>query len=155
MSFKFFYITLVSVCFLAMSCDSSGPEPEPLELPLPRAVVDSTYTLTESGLKFFDFEIGDTTRARADSGDLVIVHYHGWLTDSTIFDSSIIRNNPFEFRIGFGNVIAGWDEGVAGMYLGGERQLVIPPDLAYGDIARPSIPANSTLIFEVILLGTE
>jgi FKBP-type peptidyl-prolyl cis-trans isomerase len=87
-------------------------------------------------------------------GQTVVVHYTGWLTDGTKFDSSLDRGEPLEFEIGVGQVIQGWDVGVASMKVGGKRKLTIPPELAYGneDVSDGLIPANSTLIFEVELL---
>jgi len=92
--------------------------------------------------------------AEAKSGDTVTVHYTGWLTDGTKFDSSVDRGQPFQFRLGIGQVIRGWDEGVAGMKVGGKRKLTIPPDMGYGQRgAGALIPPNATLVFEVELLG--
>jgi FKBP-type peptidyl-prolyl cis-trans isomerase len=88
-------------------------------------------------------------------GQTVVVHYTGWLTNGAKFDSSVDRGEPFEFQIGIGQVIQGWDQGVLTMKVGGKRKLTIPPKLAYGDrdVGGGLIPANSTLIFEVELLS--
>ena len=85
----------------------------------------------------------------------MVVDYTGWLEDGTIFDSSVQRGEPFNFPIGQGSVIPGWDEGVATMKIGGKRQLVIPADLAYGDTGSGIIPPGATLIFEVELLDIQ
>jgi FKBP-type peptidyl-prolyl cis-trans isomerase len=107
---------------------------------------------TDSGLQYQDLVVG--TGAEAKAGDTVSVHYTGWLTDGTKFDSSVDRNQPFQFTLGKGNVIKGWDEGVAGMKVGGKRRLTIPPSLGYGASgAGGVIPPNATLIFEVELLA--
>jgi len=106
---------------------------------------------TASGLQYQDLVIGQGEEAMV--GDTVSVHYTGWLEDGTKFDSSVDRGQPFEFTLGLGKVIQGWDEGVAGMKEGGKRKLVIPPDLGYGSSgAGGVIPPNATLIFEVELL---
>ncbi len=102
-------------------------------------------------------EVREGTGARADSGDIVTVQYTGWLPSGKKFDSSRDRDEPFQFALGYGQVIKGWDQGVVGMKVGGERRLVIPPGLAYG--TRPAangvIPAMSTLVFDVELLGVQ
>jgi FKBP-type peptidyl-prolyl cis-trans isomerase FkpA len=107
---------------------------------------------TATGLMIEDLTVG--TGDLASAGQKVTVHYTGWLTDGTKFDSSKDRNDPFVFPLGKRNVIAGWDEGVQGMRVGGLRKLTIPPALGYG--ARGAggvIPPNATLVFEVELLG--
>lgn len=114
-------------------------------------VDDKDFTTTDSGLKYYDLVEG--TGASPQNGQTVIVHYTGWLLDGTQFDSSVDRSEPFSFVLGQGNVIAGWDEGVATMKVGGKRQLVIPADLGYGDNGAGSlIPPGATLVFEVELL---
>ena len=112
---------------------------------------ESNIVTTPSGLQYVDVVAG--TGEEAKPGDLVVVHYTGWLTDGTKFDSSKDRNDPFSFRLGAGKVIQGWDEGVAGMKVGGTRKLTIPPDLGYGPRgAGGVIPPNATLKFDVELL---
>jgi FKBP-type peptidyl-prolyl cis-trans isomerase len=99
-----------------------------------------------------DLTIGSGDEAVA--GKSVIVHYTGWLTNGSKFDSSKDRNDPFDFRLGAGQVIRGWDQGVAGMKVGGKRKLTIPPEMAYGSRgAGGVIPPNATLVFEVELLA--
>ncbi|MBK7414279.1 MAG: FKBP-type peptidyl-prolyl cis-trans isomerase [Dechloromonas sp.] len=107
---------------------------------------------TASGLVYEDTVVGAGAEAKA--GQQVSVHYTGWLTNGSKFDSSKDRNDPFEFSLGMRQVIGGWDEGVQGMKIGGTRKLTIPPELGYG--ARGAggvIPPNATLVFEVELLG--
>jgi FKBP-type peptidyl-prolyl cis-trans isomerase len=111
----------------------------------------AVMTKTPSGLAYQDKTVG--TGAAATSGHIVSVHYTGWLPDGTKFDSSRDRNEPFDFPLGAGHVIAGWDEGVAGMKVGGRRLLVIPPALGYGAGGTGPIPPNATLVFDVELLG--
>ncbi|MCC6956759.1 MAG: FKBP-type peptidyl-prolyl cis-trans isomerase [Anaerolineales bacterium] len=106
---------------------------------------------TASGLQYEDLLVGEG--AQAQPGDTVSVHYTGWLQDGTKFDSSLDRGQPFTFTLGRGEVIKGWDKGVAGMRAGGKRRLVIPPDLGYGSQgAGGVIPPGATLIFEVELV---
>lgn len=103
------------------------------------------------GLRFADLAAGDGAEAAA--GQTVTVHYTGWLTDGRKFDSSRDRGAPFSFRLGAGQVIKGWDQGVAGMRIGGRRRLEIPPELGYGERGVGPIPGGATLIFAVELLG--
>jgi len=106
---------------------------------------------TPSGLIYVDLSEGEGEAAQA--GQRFSVHYTGWLTDGTKFDSSKDRNDPFDFPLGAGHVIRGWDEGVQGMKVGGVRKLTIPPELGYGTRGFPGvIPPNATLMFEVELL---
>ena len=120
--------------------------------PVAPAKVDGPGVKTPSGLQYWDLAKG--TGPQAAKGANVTVHYTGWLLDGKKFDSSLDRNEPFQFSLGAGQVIRGWDEGVAGMHVGGKRQLRIPPELGYG--ARGAggvIPPNATLIFDVELLA--
>ena len=110
---------------------------------------------TPSGLIYWDIRVGNGEVAK--EGSRVRVHYTGWLTSGKKFDSSVDAGQPFDFRIGNGEVIKGWEEGVAGMRVRGKRQLRIPPSLGYGAEGTPEgpIPPNSTLIFDVQLLGVQ
>jgi FKBP-type peptidyl-prolyl cis-trans isomerase FkpA len=119
-----------------------------------REIAAMPSTTTASGLQFEELAVGSGNSATA--GQKVSVHYTGWLTNGTKFDSSKDRGEPFVFPLGKGHVIKGWDEGVAGMKVGGKRKLTIPPTLGYG--ARGAggvIPPNATLVFEVELLDAK
>jgi len=113
--------------------------------------VSAKAVATKSGLKYYEMLLG--AGPKAEPKKKLRVHYTGWLTTGKKFDSSVDRDQPFEFQLGVGQVIKGWDEGIAGMKVGGKRQLHIPAELAYGQRGFSDlIPANSPLIFEVELL---
>jgi FKBP-type peptidyl-prolyl cis-trans isomerase FkpA len=119
--------------------------------PLSGKAAEEAMVTSASGLQYVDLVVGSGREAHA--GETAVVHYTGTLTDGTKFDSSKDRNAPFSFRLGAGEVIKGWDEGVEGMKIGGIRKLVIPPQLGYGSRGAGSvIPPHATLNFEVELL---
>jgi len=120
----------------------------------PTEVSEAEFITTDSGLMYYDLEEG--TGDSPQEGQVVSAHYTGWLEDGTKFDSSIDRGHAFQFAIGAGQVIPGWDEGIASMKVGGKRQLIIPSELAYGESgAGGVIPPDATLIFEVELLDVQ
>jgi FKBP-type peptidyl-prolyl cis-trans isomerase len=113
-----------------------------------------TEITTASGLKYIDLAEG--TGASPRTGQLISVHYTGTLQDGTKFDSSRDRGQPYEFRIGTGSVIKGWDEGLMNMKVGGKRKLIIPSNLGYGPRGNPpNIPGNATLLFDVELMAVK
>ena len=138
-------IAALSLAFLLASASAQNPGGP--------TKVSGKPTKLPDALEYWDIKEG--TGPAAKKGDKVKVHYTGWLTDGKKFDSSVDRNDPFAFALGAGQVIKGWDEGVAGMKVGGKRQLRIPPDLGYGSRGAGGglIPPNATLIFDVELLG--
>jgi FKBP-type peptidyl-prolyl cis-trans isomerase len=143
------------VPFLVLACEHAAPEPE--SRPRVESPVDSAAPATSASaapgaaLQKEDVKVG--TGPAAKKGDHVVVHYTGTLTDGTKFDSSRDRNEPFDFTLGQGQVIRGWDEGVVGMKKGGIRKLTIPSDMAYGKRGSPpKIPPDATLKFDIELL---
>jgi peptidylprolyl isomerase len=125
------------------------------ETKLPGAEIgNAKIEKTASGLQYADLVVGKGSPP--EKGQTVTVHYTGWLTDGKKFDSSVDRGQPFDFPLGQGQVIKGWDEGVAGMRMGGKRKLIIPPDLGYGSHgAGGVIPPGATLVFDVELLDVK
>lgn len=143
---RFMRLVIVSIVFstgsglLALAADGN------------KAVKPGQLVIADSGLEYIDLVVG--TGREAGNGDTATVHYTGWLQDGTQFDSSVDRGQPLSFRIGAGQVIKGWEEGVSGMKVGGKRKLMIPPHLGYGGRGAGSvIPPNAKLTFDVELLN--
>ena len=139
-------LILAFLATLGVACGSSSGSESDSEV-----IMAEETTTTPSGLQIKTLVVG--TGEAASAGKTAVVHYTGWLLDGTKFDSSVDRGAPFEFSLGAGRVIKGWDEGVATMNIGGKVELIIPPDLGYGaQGAGGVIPPNATLKFEVELL---
>ena len=140
----------LAVAVVLAGCSSSGTQ-----APAAAAKAEAATINYASGLRVADTKVG--TGPFPKQGQICVMHYTGWLYQNgqrgAKFDSSVDRGKPFEFPLGAGAVIKGWDEGVAGMKVGGKRQLKIPPDLGYGAAGAGPIPPNSTLVFDVELLG--
>lgn len=159
------FAALAALAIMTTACTSPSPTPTPT--PTPEATLgantptevatqpassDPSESDTVTELEIDDVKVGKGAKAKA--GDVVSVHYTGWLMDGTKFDSSVDRGEPFKFSLGAGEVIEGWDKGVVGMQVGGKRTLIIPSSMAYGEQgAGGVIPPGATLKFEVELLG--
>jgi FKBP-type peptidyl-prolyl cis-trans isomerase len=149
---SFIFLLTVSVALLAQTKKSTPPKAE--KKPAGPTKVSGKPITTGSGLQYWDIQVG--TGAVAGASKKVKVHYTGWLLDGKEFDSSLDAGEPIEFELGTGQVIKGWDQGIVGMKVGGKRQLRIPPELGYGARgAGSAIPPNSTLIFDVELVGVK
>lgn len=144
---------LILLMLIAACGDPTAVDPRDVTFAPELGVDLDAMTRTSTGLYYQDLEVGEG--APATAGQDVAVLYRGWLPDGTLIDEAQDPADPFRFRLGTGRVIAGWDEGVAGMRPGGLRKLVIPPSLGYGDRAVGPIPANSVLVFDVRLLSAE
>lgn len=137
-------LIFIFLATLGIACGSSSDSDSEVSM-------EEQTTTMASGLQYRDLVVG--TGEAASAGRTAVVHYTGWLLDGSKFDSSVDRGTPFEFPLGAGRVIKGWDEGVATMNIGGKRELIIPPDLGYGAQGFGGvIPPNATLKFEVELL---
>lgn len=148
---------LISLVGCSSAPQESTPQSTPSEQPTARESTPTSspgQTEEVTKLEIKDLVVGKG--AEAKSGNKVTVNYTGWLTDGTKFDSSLDSGQPFEFTLGQGQVIQGWDEGVAGMKVGGKRRLTIPPAMGYGaEGSGGVIPPNATLVFEVELLAVK
>ncbi len=149
---KFLACAAATLLVTAAACTKKTDDTAATSASAPAADSTPQTGASVTSLKIEELKAG--TGAEAIAGKTVKVHYTGWLTDGKKFDSSVDRGQPFEFSLGKGHVIKGWDQGVAGMKVGGKRKLTIPADLGYGAAgAQGAIPPNATLIFEVELLG--
>ncbi|HZF07683.1 MAG TPA: FKBP-type peptidyl-prolyl cis-trans isomerase [Thermoanaerobaculia bacterium] len=145
--------TLLTAVPMAGAVLAQAPKDQPKEKAMDKPA-DAKEVVMPNGLKYTDLKVGEGDEAK--TGQIVSVHYTGWLTNGTKFDSSLDRKQAFSFKLGAGQVIEGWDKGVAGMKVGGKRKLTIPPGLGYGSQSVGGvIPPNSTLVFDVELLGVK
>jgi FKBP-type peptidyl-prolyl cis-trans isomerase len=158
---KFLPLFLIAVLALGLvfvgcsgkKADEGGNTNVPAKSPERPTESSNPTTTTDTGLQIQDITEG--TGATAETGKVVAMHYTGWLMDGKKFQSSLDRGKPYTIKLGAGEVIKGWDEGIVGMKVGGKRKLTIPPNLAYGEAGRGPIPPNSTLVFEVDLMSVK
>jgi FKBP-type peptidyl-prolyl cis-trans isomerase len=147
---SFRFLALFVVAFITYSCNQ-----QPKVITTKPWDIKTTDTITtESGLKYLVVKKSNNP-IKAEKGMMVNVHYTGFLIDGKVFDSSIERGNPIGFELGTGNVIRGWDEGIALMNVGDKIRLIVPADLGYGDNGAGSIPPNATLLFDVELVNVK
>lgn len=155
-------VLAILVALFMMSCGKSADQAQPgkdqpaaeQSAPMYPGVAASTApTATASGLKYFELVAGNG--ATAETGKQVVVHYTGYLTNGFMFQSSLDRDEAIAFTLGVGEVIKGWDEGIAGMKVGGKRKLIIPSQLGYGERGNGPIPPNAELIFDIELLDVK
>lgn len=149
---RFARLAAVSLVLAACATEPSVPTIEGTTFAPALGVNLATSTHTASGMYYRDVTVGGG--ALLVAGHTIAIHYTGYLADGTIFDINGPAAAPFSFVLGHGDVIAGFDEGVAGMHVGGVRQLIIPPSLGYGGTTRGPIPANSILVFTVTVVST-
>jgi FKBP-type peptidyl-prolyl cis-trans isomerase len=150
------WISLLALSALvALSACKAKEEAAIAEPGTPVSEVEDGVITRPSGLRYEDLKVGEGPLA--ELGMRVRVHYTGWLTDGTKFESSLDNGRPMTFVVGEGQVIRGWDEGAEGMRVGGRRKLIVPPNLGYGEVGAPSggIPPNATLIFEIELVSID
>ncbi len=147
------FTAAIALALLAPACTKKPADVTQTQATTPDATTQVAQAVTEPKVESVDSVVGKG--AEAVSGKTVTVHYTGTLTNGTKFDSSVDRKSPFSFTLGKGEVIKGWDLGVAGMKVGGKRKLTIPAELAYGANSVGAIPANSTLVFDVELLDVK
>ncbi|WP_257461742.1 FKBP-type peptidyl-prolyl cis-trans isomerase [Archangium lipolyticum] len=147
----------LSACLLAFTLSACGPSEsgDPTKVQYAPALGVDLAAMNRSDTGLYTQDLVEGTGAVASSGRTAVVHYSGWLPDGTLFDTSRDTGQTFSFVVGAGRVIRGWDEGVADMRVGGQRRLVIPSPLGYGELSNGPIPPNSVLIFDVELLGVK
>lgn len=156
MTYRYIVLGLAILAVVGLVVSACTKKQAPNQSAAAGSVAGAPTTITTaSGLQYVVLKDGDGAVAKA--GQTVSVHYTGWLTNGTKFDSSVDRGTPIQFLLGAGKVIKGWDEGVAGMKVGEKRKLIIPSNLAYGDqnVGGGLIPPNSTLVFDVELVGVQ